>query len=305
MCAMHILCSNALVKSKLKTTLSLGVVFLWARGYDGAMTQIQNIAIIMPARFGSTRLPGKPLKLIAGKSMLSRVIEIAQDAAEGLPHVQVAVATDHEEIIKHAEACGAEAIMTDDTCKTGSDRVLQAALKMKTVPDIVINLQGDAPFTPADFVRSVIDVFCENSDALVATPVVNLSWEELDKLREQKKATPFSGTTCVMGKNGKAKWFSKNILPAIRKEENLRLKEEKSPVYRHIGLYGYRLDILKKFVTLPEGHFEALEGLEQLRFLENDIDIYTTVVDYEGRPAMNGVDSPEDLARAEALLKSA
>ncbi|MEC9292233.1 MAG: 3-deoxy-manno-octulosonate cytidylyltransferase [Pseudomonadota bacterium] len=265
----------------------------------------QNIAIIIPARFGSTRLPGKPLKLIAGQSMLSRVIDIATDAAEGLSHVQVAVATDHEDIIAHAEACGAEAIMTDDTCKTGSDRVLQAALKMKVQPDIVINLQGDAPFTPADFVRSVIDVFRDNPEADVATPVVNLTWDALDNLREQKKTTPYSGTTCVMGKNGKAKWFSKHIIPAIRKEEKLRVNTEFSPVYRHIGLYGYRLDALKKFVTLPEGHFEALEGLEQLRFLENDIEIYTTTVDYEGRPAMNGVDSPEDLARAEALLKSA
>lgn len=234
--------------------------------------------------------------------MLSRVIDIAQEAAEGLPHVSVAVATDHEDIMAHAKACGAHAIMTDDSCKTGSDRVLQAALKMEKTPDIVMNLQGDAPLTPPDFVRSVMDVFQDVVTAEVATPVVNLTWEELDNLRAQKQTTPFSGTTCVMGKNGKAKWFSKNILPAIRKEEKLRTKGMLSPVYRHIGLYGYRLEALKKFVDLPEGHFEALEGLEQLRFLENDIDIYTTVVDYDGRPAMNGVDSPEDLARAEKLL---
>ena len=169
----------------------------------------------------------------------------------------------------------------------------------------MVNLQGDNPICPTWFVEAVINEYYKNDRVETVTPVVNLSWEELDKLREHKKETPFSGTTAVFNTEGDAFYFSKNIIPAIRKEEKVRAGMETSPVYRQVGLYGYRLDVLRKIAKLPEGVYEKLEGLEQLRWIENGIKVRCVKVDYRnyGKMAsLSGVDSPEDIARVEAVL---
>lgn len=232
--------------------------------------------------------------------MLSRVIDIAKKVTEEIPDITLAVATEDERILKHAEELGVQAVMTSDNCKTGSDRVLEAAKKIGNF-DFILGLQGDAPFTPPEALIKMIEAFKTNPKIEVVTPVINLRWEELDNLREQKKTTPFSGTTAIVNSHGQALWFSKNIMPAIRKEEQYR-RDEFSPAYQHLGLYGYRADILEKFVTLPEGHYEKLEGLEQLRLLENGITIQTIKLDVPLGLAQAGIDSPEDVARAEKLL---
>jgi len=193
-------------------------------------------------------------------------------------------------------------VMTPVECPTGTDRAEAAVQQLATVPDFVMNLQGDAPLTPPDFITAMIDAF-EKAPCEMVTPVTQLTWDALDKLRDNKKTTPFSGTTAVFDETtGKAFWFSKNIIPAMRKEEKMREKGGLAPVYRHIGLYGYSRAMLAKYVTLPEGKFESLEGLEQLRVLENGYTIRCVPVDYKGRASMSGVDSPEDIARAEALI---
>jgi 3-deoxy-manno-octulosonate cytidylyltransferase (CMP-KDO synthetase) len=262
-----------------------------------------KIAIIIPARYGSTRFEGKPLALIAGKAMIDHTADIADAAAQGNRNVSVIIATDDERIKDHAEAQGRTVLMTSDKCKTGSDRVMEAAIKLSDEPDIVINLQGDAPLTPLSALQNVIREFSVNPDVQVVTPVQQLSWNDLDRLRRNKQTTPFTGTTAVLNKHNRALWFSKNILPAIRKEDKYRHGGALSPVYQHLGLYGYRLDILKKFVNLPEGYYEALEGLEQLRFLENDIPIHCVEISAD-EVVHSGVDSPEDIPRAEAILRS-
>ena len=229
--------------------------------------------IVIPARYGSTRFPGKPLAKIAGKEMLLRVWENAQKAASKFEGCQAVVATDDERIME--------------------------------MPEFVVNLQGDNPICPTWFVEAVINEYYKNDRVETVTPVVNLSWEELDKLREHKKETPFSGTTAVFNTEGDAFYFSKNIIPAIRKEEKVRAGMETSPVYRQVGLYGYRLDVLRKIAKLPEGVYEKLEGLEQLRWIENGIKVRCVKVDYRnyGKMAsLSGVDSPEDVARVEAVL---
>jgi 3-deoxy-manno-octulosonate cytidylyltransferase (CMP-KDO synthetase) len=259
-----------------------------------------KIAIIIPARYASTRFPGKPLTLIGGQSMLSRVVDIAKQVADEVDGVTFAVATEDERILKHAEELGVTGVMTSDECKTGSDRVLEASKKLGNF-DFILGLQGDAPFTPPQALIKMIEAFKANPKIEVVTPVINLRWSELDNLREQKKITPFSGTTAILKKDGHALWFSKNILPAIRKEDRA---QEYSPVHQHIGLYGYRADILEKFVTLPEGHYEKLEGLEQLRLLENDITIQTVTLNVPLGLAQAGIDSPEDVARAEKMLEA-
>ncbi len=260
-------------------------------------------AIIIPARYGSTRFPGKPLVKIGGMSMLERVVEVGRLAADKHENTSLMVATEDQRIADHCDEIGVLCMMTSDDCHTGSDRVLEAAEKAGGGFDFVFSLQGDAPFTPPDAIEEMLDAVQSNPDIEVITPVVKLRWAELDSLRESKKVTPFSGTTAVIDKSGTALWFSKNIIPAIRKEEQQRDKSEFSPVYQHLGLYGYRTDVLKRFVALPQGFYEKLEGLEQLRLLENNISIQTVALDVDAGLAQAGIDSPEDVERAEKILR--
>jgi 3-deoxy-manno-octulosonate cytidylyltransferase (CMP-KDO synthetase) len=261
-----------------------------------------HTAIIIPARYASTRLPGKPLAMISGQTMLQRVVHLSLTAAKGLNNISVIVATDDERITQHCKEIGVSSVMTSEQALTGTDRVAEAVHQLPSQPDFILNMQGDAPLTPPDFLRAMIDAFA-TSPCDAVTPVTQLTWKQLDDLRQNKLTTPFSGTTAAFDEHtGNAFWFSKNIIPALRKEAELREKSEKSPVFRHIGLYGYSLEMLEKFITLPESKFEQLEGLEQLRILENGYTIRCVPVDYKGRASMSGVDSPQDIARAEALI---
>jgi len=267
-----------------------------------------NISIAIPARYGSSRFPGKPLALIHGKSMLSRVVELAKDTAahfsgDKATNVDVFVTTEDARIAEHTDEIGVRCIMTGDDCQTGSDRVLAAAKQLDQKPDFIINLQGDAPLTPKAALLAIINALISNDEMSVATPVHRLSWKQLDQLREAKKTTPFSGTTAIMHpETGRAMWFSKNIIPAIRKEADLRNSSDISPIYQHMGLYGYRTDVLETFCALPQSHFEMLEGLEQLRLLENGIPVQCVEVEIGHDDIQSGIDSPEDLARIEKLL---
>lgn len=260
--------------------------------------------IIIPSRYASTRLPAKPLVKIAGQSMLSRVVEIARLAAKQASDTNIIVATDHDDIAKHCEELGVDYVMTDPNCPSGTDRCAEALEKISHTPQFVVNLQGDTPLTPPDFVSGLIKAYHANP-ADVMTPITRLNWAELDKMRTQKAGTPFSGTLVTFNQTTmQALWFSKNIIPAIRGEEKLRDSSDLSPVWRHIGIYGYATKMLKEYTKMTEGYYEKLEGLEQLRLLENNAIIRCVAVDYAGRPSMSGVDSPEDVARAEKLLNS-
>ena len=256
--------------------------------------------IVIPARFASKRLPGKPLLSIAGRSLLARVHAVAQAAAAHSHDTHVVVATDDQRIADHAQAFGADVVMTDPALGSGSDRAFAAAMAQAQRPDLVINLQGDAPFVPPSVVAGLIDAL-RGGDADVATPVYRLDWERLDRLRAHKAHAPFSGTTCIRNGDGRALWFSKTILPAMRDEEKLRTAEPMSPVWQHLGLYGYRLSALQWFAQAPQSPCEMLEGLEQLRFLEGGRTIATIAVE-PPLHAMSGIDTPADLALAEAAI---
>ncbi len=282
-------------------TTRIGVAFLVIdKSENGEI--VMKTAIVIPARYASTRLPGKPLAMIAGQTMLQRVVSLSLAAAEGLSDVSVVVATDDDRITQHCHEIGISSVMTPPESPTGTDRVAEAVRQMKNKPDFILNMQGDAPLTPPDFLRAMIKAFAA-SPCDAVTPVTQLTWVQLDKLRHNKLTTPFSGTTAVFDeKTGNAFWFSKNIFPAMRKEDDLRKKSDKSPIFRHIGLYGYSLAMLENYVNLPESKFEVLEGLEQLRLLENGYTLRCVPVDFRGRPNMSGVDSPEDIVRAEELI---
>ena len=259
-------------------------------------------AIIIPARYGSTRFPGKPLVKIGGKTMLQRVVQIGRMAADENKDVTVAVATEDERIADHCREIGVTCYMTSPDCPTGSDRILEASELAGGNFDYIMSLQGDAPFTPPEAIQKMLKAVQHDAEIEVITPVIRLRWEELDALRESKKTTPFSGTTAVIGEDGKAFWFSKNIIPGVRREEAMRKEDEFSPVYQHLGLYGYRRDILKRYVTLTQSPYEKLEGLEQLRLLENGISVQTVTLNVGLGRAQAGIDSPEDVDRAEAIL---
>ena len=262
-------------------------------------------AIIIPARYGSTRFPGKPLAEIGGKSMLAHVAEIGRQASEGRDDVDLLVATEAQRIADHARELGLQCVMTPDDCPTGSDRVLEATNHTDQAYDILISLQGDAPFTPVAAISSLLDKLDRFPATQVATPVIRLGWAELDQLRAYKQTTPFSGTTAIVDEKGYARWFSKTIIPAIRKEEELRETQRKSPVFQHLGVYAYRREILEKFVNWPQGYYEQLEGLEQLRFLENDIPVDAVEIAADAGIAQMGIDSPQDLDRAQEMLSNA
>lgn len=256
--------------------------------------------ITVPARIGSTRFPKKPLHLINGRSLLARVVQVATVAAKQTG-AECVVAVDHSEVAEHCEEIGVRWVMTDPDLPSGTDRALAAARAFGGEWDFVLNLQGDAPFTPAEHVSVLIKAAKATPQADVFTPVIRLDWEALDQLRAHKVDHPFSGTTCVRADDGRAFWFSKTILPAIRGEDKLRGEGALSPVFRHIGLYGYRMRALETFCSAPVGTYEKLEGLEQLRFLENGMHVHAAEVAVP-KLSMSGVDTPADAALAEELI---
>ena len=148
----------------------------------------------IPARYGSTRFPGKPLAKIAGKEMLLRVWENALKAASKFDGCEACVATDDQRIVDFCRRQNINVMMTSENCLTGTDRIVELAHKMPHPPEFVVNLQGDNPLCPTWFVEAVISEYYKDNNVETVTPVVNLSWEELDNLREHKKTTPFSGT---------------------------------------------------------------------------------------------------------------
>lgn len=258
-----------------------------------------NVLIVIPARWKSTRFPGKPLHLIAGVSMLERTAMAARRAG-AVSGARVVCATDDDRILEHARSIGLEAVMTDPDLASGTDRARAAADLVAPEADFIVNLQGDAPFTPAGHVAALIEAA---GTADVVTPVVPLTWKALDDLRERKKTTPFSGTTCIRGEGGRALWFSKTILPAIRSEAALRASSARSPVLQHIGLYGYSRSALQTISRLPMSRYEELEGLEQLRFLENGLSVQAVLVEAP-ELAISGIDTPQDAELAERLLRA-
>lgn len=252
-------------------------------------------AIIIPARYASTRLPGKPLKKIAGKAMLQRVIDIAK-AVKGVDDVIAAV--DDARIFEAAQDFGATAIMTDPHLPNGTTRCLAALKQMDAPADLVMNLQGDAPLTPPHVIEALIGAMKENENWPIATPAVELTVRQRLDFIESKKTTPFTGTSVVFDPDYKALYFSKSVIPSIR---DLGAEDAPSNTYRHIGLYAYRREALERYVSLPESRLETLEKLEQLRALEHGMPIHIVPVDYQGRDHI-GVDSREDIERAEAII---
>ena len=261
-----------------------------------------RILIVIPARYGSTRLPGKPLIRIAGIEMIRRVAAIAAYVSGKVSGCSYVVATDDERVASFCERHSIPAIMTSPSCNSGTERCWDAVQKYNEKPAFIINLQGDNPLCPPWFLEDMITEWERHPEGQVFTPYVQLEWNELDAFYEAKKITPHSGTTVEIDRFGFALTFSKLPLPAIRKREALEKTQERSPIRRHIGLYGYTYFALEQYFQLEPGQYEEPEGLEQMRFIENRIPVKMVEANYRGRKGMSGVDSIEDVARAEAII---
>lgn len=263
----------------------------------------QPILIVIPARYASTRLPGKPLVKIAGIEMIKRVADIAASICRKNENCRYIVATDDSRIVDYCKTADIPAIMTAETCRSGTERCWDAVSRQEEKPDFIINLQGDNPLCPPWVIQQLIDEW-RMRPGDVFTPCIRLDWGEYERLVEAKKSTPYSGTTVLADKDGYALAFSKGIIPAIRNVEKAKQAMPKSPVRRHVGLYAYTYPALQSYFNLPESDYEKgyIEGLEQMRFLFNELRVKMVEVNYRGRKTTSGVDSPEDVARVESIL---
>ncbi len=264
-----------------------------------------SILIVIPARYQSSRLPGKPLVAIAGIPMIKRVAAIAQSVCQHNEGCHYVVATDDERILTYCAAENIPARMTSESCRSGTERCWDIVGKdAASAADFIINLQGDNPLCPPWVIQDLIDSW-KSSKSDVYTPMIHLSWGEYDRLVEAKKSTPYSGTCVLVDKDDYALAFSKNTIPAVRKPTQAREQLSKSPVRRHIGLYAYTYQALKRYFELTESDYElgCIEGLEQMRYLYHGMRIKMVPVDYRGRKTSSGVDSPEDIARVEAIIE--
>jgi 3-deoxy-manno-octulosonate cytidylyltransferase (CMP-KDO synthetase) len=250
--------------------------------------------IVIPARYGSTRFPGKPLAPILGVPMLERVHMIARTAA---PDARILVATDDARIETAARGFGAEVAMTDPALGSGTERAAAVVEALGESFDFVLNLQGDAVLTPPWVLAALLAAAADAPGLEMATPAVRMSRAAYEKLVAAKASGEVGGTTVVFGDDFNALYFSKSIIPFVR------APEEPLPVWRHIGLYGYRPDALRRLVALPQGPLERAEQLEQLRALEHGIAIRIVPVDYRGRTHW-GVDTTGDVARCEELIRA-
>jgi 3-deoxy-manno-octulosonate cytidylyltransferase (CMP-KDO synthetase) len=261
-----------------------------------------NSVILIPARFASSRFPGKPLVELKGaggtpKPLIQRSVEAARRVS-GISGVFVV--TDDESIADACSKFGVGVIMTSPECRNGTERCAEALAELHE-PDLVINFQGDALLTPPGFVESLIARMDEDSDALVATPAMRLRSDEVRALQAEEAAGRVGGTTVVADTGGYALYFSKRLIPHLPAGS---LDGELSPVRLHVGVYAYRPEALERYASTPVSELETLEGLEQLRFLA--VGIPVAVVEVETPPyALRELNNPEDVEPIEQALTEA
>ena len=241
---------------------------------------------IIPARYASTRFPAKPLAMLGGKTVIQRVYEQVKDALD-----EVYVATDDERIEAAVKAFGGKAVMTSTSHKSGTDRCYEAYCKAGAGYDVVVNIQGDEPFIRKSQIEAVKACFDDDSTqiATLVKPFVPADgYDALENVNSPK---------VVVNSRMQALYFSRSIIPFQRNRDRKEWLANHI-YYKHIGLYAYRTSVLKEITALPQSPLELAESLEQLRWLENGYTVKVGISDVE----TIGIDTPQDLARAEAFL---
>ena len=259
-----------------------------------------SVLIVIPARYASTRYPGKPLAALKGVSGRSRtLIERSWRAACAVGGVdRVVVATDDARIADAAVSFGAEVVMTPTDCANGTERCAAAHAALGGGYEIVVNLQGDAPLTPHWFVESLVQGLKGAPMADIATPVLRCDGAALNSLLADRKAGRVGGTTAVFAADHRALYFSKEVVPFTSRPYEAA---EQTPVFHHVGVYAYRPAALAAYPSWPVGPLEQLEGLEQLRFMENGRSVLCIEVEARGR-AFWELNNPEDVPLIEAMM---
>lgn len=260
-----------------------------------------SVLVVIPARYASTRYPGKPLVELTGATGEAKsLIRRSWDAAKAVSGVdRVVVATDDDRIKDACEGFGAEVVMTSEACANGTERVAEAYAALAQEFEIVVNLQGDAPLTPAWFIEDLVIGLKADKSAEVATPVLRCDGRALNGFLEDRRAGRVGGTTAVFGTDMKALYFSKEVIPYTGKTYS---DEAETPVFHHVGVYAYRPSALAAYPSWQMGPLEALEGLEQLRFLERERPVLCVEVEARGRQFWE-LNNPEDVSRIEAMLR--
>jgi len=261
-----------------------------------------NTVILIPARYQSTRYPGKPLVELRGaggtaKPLIQRSVEAARRVA-GVSGVFVV--TDDKRIVEACAPAKVGVIMTSPECRNGTERCAEALSQLHE-PDLVINFQGDALLTPPGFVEALIARMDHDQDALVATPAMRMRSNEVRALQAEETAGRVGGTSVVCDDAGHALYFSKRLIPYLPAGS---LDGAMSPVRLHVGVYAYRPEALERYVATPVSGLEMLEGLEQLRFLAAGVPV--AVVEVETPLfALRELNNPEDVAPIEQALAEA
>ena len=254
--------------------------------------------IAIPARYASTRYPGKPLVTLRGpdgeKTLIRRSWEAAM-AVQGID--RVVVATDDSRIADHASAFGAEVVMTSSDARNGTERCAEVATKLPGY-DVVVNLQGDAPLTPAWFVEHLVAGLAQDPQADIATPVLRCDGRAVAGFLNDRRNGRVGGTTAVFGTQGRALYFSKEVIPFTGRSY---APDDPTPVFHHVGVYAYRPAALAQYPGWPIGPLETLEGLEQLRFLEQGRPVLCVQVESRGRQFLE-LNNPSDVPIIESML---
>lgn len=238
---------------------------------------------IIPARYASTRFPGKPLAMLGGKPVIQRVYEQVVSVLG-----EAYVATDDERIFKAVESFGGRAVMTRSDHKSGTDRIEEAAEKIGSDADVIINVQGDEPFIQPSQIETLMHLF-DAPETQIGT--LGKRFETIEGVENP------NSPKIVTDNRGFALYFSRSPIPYVRGiDRNLWL--EAYPFLKHLGIYAYRREVLREVTQLPQGRLEKAESLEQLRWLENGYRIRVGLTDVE----TVGIDTPEDLQRAEEFL---
>jgi len=249
---------------------------------------VSKTVLVVPSRFSSTRLPGKPLRLIAGKPMIQHVFERAKQAVTELNFDEIIIATDDERIKKTCESLGATVCMTSSEHETGSDRLAEVVtLKNWSDDTIIVNLQGDEPLTPTLILKQVAKNLANNPDASIATLAT--------PLKSKHEYNDLNVVKVVRDQNGMALYFSRAPIPFQRDDE---VSIDKFAL-RHIGIYAYRAGYLREFASMNPCEIEKLEKLEQLRAMWHGTKIH---VDIAQELPGHGVDTEDDLRLVEKIL---
>jgi len=249
---------------------------------------MSNTVLVIPARYASTRLPGKPLRLIAGKPMIQHVFERGKAAADAVGFDQIIIATDDARIQTCCETFGARVCMTSEAHETGSDRLAEVVTQNGWADDtIVVNLQGDEPLTPISSLEQVAQNLAQNPEAAIATLATPIKTEASYHDPNVVKV--------VMDKQGMALYFSRASIP-LQREGDIPVKDF---ALRHIGIYAYRAAYLKRFAQMEPSPLEQLEKLEQLRAMWHGAKIHVALAD--DVPG-HGVDTEDDLIAVEKIL---